>query len=364
MVKKRNKKSLFCYCHFGGELNVNEEKSVSYKGGSVDGVVVNEGTKYDAFVDMICEQLSITPTGKLFQYSVKFDRSCLLPLKDQNALDRLLQFNDDAGYVYVVEAKEAANPVVATTRSSGTKRQLVADVNADIDYADRDVVGFSNTDNDNDSSADQCANGDEPQLEGCSSTEKSPLMYDDCEKQLTGLGQIFHNAKDFRLAVYKYSVVKRFKYKYVKNSTKVIRVRCGANTCPWRVAATCIGNSGLLRVNKFIEKHDHEGLDGDFSQLYNAKMVSQLLKEKLKSSQDDLSSEILKVNRDDLSSQISNDIFRDISVQLTYSQSYQLKKRLKVAIHGKTGRYIQVNSLDVSIFNAFNAGDSCRMVID
>lgn len=115
MSKKRDKKSLFCFCHFGGNIVVNEDKSVSYKGGSVDGIVINEDTKYDAFVGLVCQQLSITPRGKSFQYSVKFDKSCLLPLKDQSGLNKLLEFNDGSGCVYITETKEVA-PLVVSTR--------------------------------------------------------------------------------------------------------------------------------------------------------------------------------------------------------------------------------------------------------
>lgn len=116
MVLQRVEKTLFCYCHVGGELVVKEDRSVSYKGGFVDGLVIDQDTSYEAFVGRICEQLCITPTGKLFQYSVKFDKSCLLPLKDQNGLNNLLYFNEGAGYVYVVETGEVANPALICKR--------------------------------------------------------------------------------------------------------------------------------------------------------------------------------------------------------------------------------------------------------
>ena len=95
---------------------VKKDRSVLYKGGLVDGLVIDQDTAYETFVGEICEQLCITPTGKLFQYSVKFDKSCLLPLKDQNGLNNLLHFNEGAGYVYVVEAIEAANPALISNR--------------------------------------------------------------------------------------------------------------------------------------------------------------------------------------------------------------------------------------------------------
>ena len=116
MVLQRVEKTLFCYCHFGGELVVKKDRSVLYKGGLVDDLVIDQDTAYETFVGEICEQLCITPMGKLFQYSVKFDKSCLLPLKDQNGLNNLLHFNEGAGYVYVVEAVEAANPALISNR--------------------------------------------------------------------------------------------------------------------------------------------------------------------------------------------------------------------------------------------------------
>ncbi|KAK6942930.1 hypothetical protein RJ641_028307 [Dillenia turbinata] len=120
-------KTLFCYCHVGGELIINADKSVSCKGGMVDGVVINQDTTFDAFLIAVCERLNITQPGRTFQYSLKFDKSCLLPLKDQTALDNLLNFNDDVGHVYISEDRSTAQVVVGSVRCSISENESAAD---------------------------------------------------------------------------------------------------------------------------------------------------------------------------------------------------------------------------------------------
>nr|POF24560.1 hypothetical protein CFP56_76986 [Quercus suber] len=168
MVLQRVEKTLFCYCHFGGELVVKKDRSVLYKGGLVDGLVIDQDTAYETFVGEICEQLCITPTGKLFQYSVKFDKSCLLPLKDQNGLNNLLYFNEGVGYVYVVEAAEVANPTLISNRSSNKESPLTSDQDTEVEYADRDPVRYSNTESQDQHDEAEYADRD---LAGCSDTE-------------------------------------------------------------------------------------------------------------------------------------------------------------------------------------------------
>ncbi|KAI4357681.1 hypothetical protein L6164_001615 [Bauhinia variegata] len=334
MPKKREKKSLFCFCHFGGNIVVNEDKSVSYKGGSIDGIVINEETTYDAFISMICEQLSLTPSGKSFRYSVKFDKSCLLPLKDQNGLDKFLQFNDGSGCVYVSETREIAlEPHVAgNTRSSDKESHSAANRHAEVVCADRDLVGCSNTLNDSSAEYDngedgevECAgreNQDQALHEGCASSEKISTIYADYANEITK-DQIFNSADDLRLALYKYSLAKRFKYKYSRNALDRIKVTCMADKCPWKLTARSVGDSGLYRVHAFVEEHDHEGLRDYYSEpFYKAKWLMKLAKEKVKGSPDCLSTKNCK------------DFLSHLTLEVNSRQTFRFKEQLKLAING------------------------------
>lgn len=95
---------------------MNADKTVTYEGGRIDGIVIDDDTNYEAFIDIICDRLHILRGGNTFKYSVKFDRSRLLPLEDQTGLDNLLQFNDGAGYVYVDLVGLSPNVAATATR--------------------------------------------------------------------------------------------------------------------------------------------------------------------------------------------------------------------------------------------------------
>lgn len=234
-------------------------------------------------------------------------------------------------------------------RSSNTQSHSTANKHAEIGCADRDLVGCSNTQND--SSADQFANnGDQVDVE-CADrdlvrysnsendsggdeyairnqplsafSEKSPFMHSEYEKELSA-DQIFNNAEDFRLALYKYSLAKRFKYRFSRNASKRLKVKCLADKCPWELTAFSIGDNGLIRVHTFIEEHDHEGLDEYYSQpLYKSKWVTKLVKDKVKGSPDRLSTKRC------------NELLGDLPFTVGSRQTFRLRERLKLAINGK-----------------------------
>ncbi|XP_070016651.1 uncharacterized protein [Nicotiana sylvestris] len=66
-------KTLLCYCHWGRKNKVLRNGSILYMGGITDQIIMK---------------------------TVKFDRSELIRLRDQEGVDTLLQFNDDFAHVY------------------------------------------------------------------------------------------------------------------------------------------------------------------------------------------------------------------------------------------------------------------------
>ncbi|KAK6942929.1 MULE transposase domain [Dillenia turbinata] len=309
-------KTLFCYCHVGGELIVNSEGSVSYKGGTVDGLVIDQDTTYDSFITAVCEQLNITPTGRIFQYSVKYDKSRLMPLKNQNAINNLLNFNDDVGHVYVTEAKEVANVAVASARCS-SQNESTADQCVQAEHAVETV--------------DQCVEAEHESetmflTDGSACSPRLALSSKEWDEEIMGAGQKFDSAEAFRMALCKYAFAKRFNYKFVRNHHTQMSVVCAVDGCCWKLTAYSSGKgSSSLTIRKFVDSHNHPKQDeSNFKSTMKPKFILELVGEKITSSPNYLPREICK------------DIESAFDVKLSYQQSWRTKEKARLAIFGKT----------------------------
>ncbi|XP_006347863.1 uncharacterized protein [Solanum tuberosum] len=108
MIGAENK-TLLCFCHWGRKNKVLPDGSISYGGGITDQVIVKTGIKYNDFVNAVFDRLGIDPSGRILHFTVKFDRSDLVRLRDQKGIDTLLQFNDGFAHVYVSSLEEEPN---------------------------------------------------------------------------------------------------------------------------------------------------------------------------------------------------------------------------------------------------------------
>ncbi|KAJ8529443.1 hypothetical protein K7X08_036278 [Anisodus acutangulus] len=93
-------KTLFCFCHWGRKNKVLPDGSTSYVGGITRQVIAKTGIKYNDFVNAVFDRLCIDPSDKILHFTVKFDRSQLIQLSDQEDVNTLLIFNDDFAHVY------------------------------------------------------------------------------------------------------------------------------------------------------------------------------------------------------------------------------------------------------------------------
>ncbi|KAL6331711.1 hypothetical protein AAG906_016707 [Vitis piasezkii] len=57
--------------------------------------------------------------------------------------------------------------------------------------------------------------------------------------------------------IYVLKRTQEFQYKFKKNSPKRISVCCLVDGCPWRITANSVGTTKILKVNIFIDVHNH-----------------------------------------------------------------------------------------------------------
>ncbi|XP_059278585.1 uncharacterized protein LOC132032838 isoform X2 [Lycium ferocissimum] len=119
-------KRLFCFCHWGGKSKVLPDGSTSYVGGITDQIIVKTGIKYNDFVNAVFDRLGIDPSDKVLQFTLKFDKTQLIRLRDQEGVDTLLQFNDGFAHVYASSSEKEPNSAVAPNRVSTTEVEAVS----------------------------------------------------------------------------------------------------------------------------------------------------------------------------------------------------------------------------------------------
>ncbi|XP_019068842.1 uncharacterized protein [Solanum lycopersicum] len=114
-------KTLFCFCHWGKRNKVLPDGSISYEGGITDQVIAKTGVKYDDFVIAVFDRLGIDASDKMLFFTVKFDRSELIQLRDQAGIDTMLHFNDSYVHIYAssLEKEPDSRPPSGGTKNIG-----------------------------------------------------------------------------------------------------------------------------------------------------------------------------------------------------------------------------------------------------
>ncbi|XP_059311097.1 uncharacterized protein LOC132062567 [Lycium ferocissimum] len=124
-------KTLFCFCHWGWKNKVLPDGSTLYVEGITRQVIAETGIKYNDFVNAVFDRLCIDPSDKILHFTVKFDRSQLIELRDQEDVNTLLQYNDGFAHVY---ASSLEKEPYSTLPSVDTKKfELTVDSDSELD---------------------------------------------------------------------------------------------------------------------------------------------------------------------------------------------------------------------------------------
>lgn len=299
-------KTLFCFCHWGGENVIRKDGSITYVGGITDQIMVKSGITYDAFAKAVFNRLRIEPSSKVLHFTVKFNKTQLIRLTDQDGVNNLIQFNDDFAHVYVEEAV-VATPIVGSIRGS------TADVQAIHAHSGEGHVG-------GDHSASVTSHSD-----------STPLASALSDETILEEGQAFENAEVFRQAIFRYAIAKKFTYKYLNNSPKYMKIQCAVDGCPWKLTAGREGSSNLVSVKTFIDNHSHSAMDQiKCKPKLMAKLMGNIIQEKIMDSPTYLPQELY------------DDSLKNLAITLTKNQALAIKKKAKEVIHGKLENYFKV----------------------
>ena len=142
------------------------------------------------------------------------------------------------------------------------------------------------------------------------------------QNTITGVGQRFNSVHEFRESLRKYAIAHQFAFRYKKNDSHRVTVKCKAEGCPWRIHASRLSTTQLICIKKMNPTHTCEGAAGTTGHQATRSWVASIIKEKL------------KVFPNYKPKDIVNDIKQEYGIQLNYFQAWRGKEIAKEQLQG------------------------------
>lgn len=142
------------------------------------------------------------------------------------------------------------------------------------------------------------------------------------QSAITGEGQRFNSVGEFRETLRKYAIAHQFAFRYKKNDSHRVTVKCKAEGCPWRIHASKLATTQLICIKKMNPTHTCEGTASRTGHQATRSWVASIIKEKL----------LMFPNYKP--KDIVNDIKQEFGIQLNYFQAWRGKEIAKEQLQG------------------------------
>lgn len=313
-------------CRSGGEFVTNKDDGLlSYSGsGDAFAIDIDHNTSMTDFKTELAEYFGFgVETMTTLKYFLPGNKKTLITISKDKDFMRMVKFSADAGTVEVFVMPQEAGVVnlsnMPASRSSRTTASEgvvpVITATGEDDVVDEDMT--------NDFQID-LAMPDESPLP-CNFVlldQKHHTAIQQWENVITGVDQRFNSFIEFRDALHKYSVAHGFAYKYKKNDSHRVSVKCKAQGCPWRITAARLSTTQLICIKKMNPRHTCERAVIKPGYRATRGWVRTILKEKLKAFPDYKPKDI------------AEDIKREYGIQLNYSQAWRAKEVAREQLQG------------------------------
>lgn len=308
-------KKIIAICQSGGEFATNKEDgSLYYTGGEAYALDLDQHTLLKDFKHELSETFQCSVDGMTIKYFLPGNKKTLITISKDKDLKRMVNFFKDSDQVEVfIIAEEAGARNVSNMPASRSSRTTVSEAvvppggSQDLIHAHDHPIDM-----------------EEP-------IDTSPLdVYDEkhrraaiqWENTITGVDQRFNSFPEFREALHKYSIAHGFTYKYKKNDSHRVTVKCKSEGCPWRIYASRLATTQLICIKKMNAKHTCEGTSVKAGYRATRGWVGNIIKEKL------------KVSPNYKPKDIAVDIKREYGIQLNYSQAWRAKEIAREQLQG------------------------------
>lgn len=142
------------------------------------------------------------------------------------------------------------------------------------------------------------------------------------KNNITGVGQRFNSVHEFREALQKYAIAHQFAFKYKKNDSHRVTVKCKADGCLWRIHASRLSTTQLICIKKMNRIHTCERSVVTTGYKATRSWVASIIKERLKFFPNYKPKDIV------------NDIKQEYGIQLNYFQAWRGKEIAKEQLQG------------------------------
>lgn len=314
-------KKIIAICQSGGDFVTNKDGSLSYTGGDAYAIDIDQHTQLNAFKAELAEMFSCSIDTISIKYFLPGNKKTLITVSKDKDFDRMVNFSGDAGNVEIfVMSEEAAArnvsnmPVSRSSRTTVSEAAVppVAPVDAVIDMPN--VIDRVNMDIPNETPLSWMS----PDM----NEDRHHKAAQQWENTITGVDQRFNSFSEFREALHKYSIAHGFAYRYKKNDSHRVTVKCKSQGCPWRIYASRLSTTQLICIKRMSTRHTCEGVTVKAGYRATRGWVGSIIKEKL------------KVSPNYKPKDIADDIKREYGIQLNYSQAWRAKEIAREQLQG------------------------------
>ncbi|XP_028779486.1 uncharacterized protein LOC114735880 isoform X2 [Neltuma alba] len=323
-------KKIIAICQSGGEFETEKDGSLSYRGGDAHAIDVDDQTKFSEFKEEVAEMFNFSANSMSIKYFLPGNNKTLITISNDKDLNRMVKFHGESSSVEIyIFIEDAISPDISNMPASRSSRTTLSETVVPID-APLDAVGGVMDDttqtvipHDGALEVVDDANQVAQNLANViSNDDKHAKGAQQWQNAITGVGQRFSSVHEFRESLRKYAIAHQFAFRYKKNDSHRVTVRCKAEGCPWRIHASRLSTTQLICIKKMNPAHICEGAVATTGHQATRSWVASIIKEKL------------KVCPNYKPKDIVSDIKQEYGIQLNYFQAWRGKEIAKEQLQG------------------------------
>ncbi|KAE8684244.1 Detected protein of confused Function [Hibiscus syriacus] len=215
-------KRVIAVCQSGGEFETDDSGELLYKGGDAHAIDVDDQTKFEDFKTEIGEMFNLSMNTMSIKYFLPGNKKTLITVSNEKDLKRMIKFHGNSATVDVfimMEEENVAHDVSNMPAKAPVDPPLAAPL---------DIVDAHN--NHIDAPIETAT-----EISSILTLAKSTQQW---QNTITGVGQRFTGVQEFRETIRKYAIAHQFAFRYYKNDSNRVTVKCKVEGCPWRIHAS------------------------------------------------------------------------------------------------------------------------------
>ncbi|XP_042988044.1 uncharacterized protein LOC122315859 [Carya illinoinensis] len=333
-------KKIIAICQSGGEFETDRDGSLSYRAGDAHAIDIDDQMKFSEFKIEVAEMFNCSIDAMSIKYFLPGNKKTLITVSNDKDLKRMVKFHGDSvtADVYVIMEDFVAPDVsnLPASRSSRTTlSETVLAVDAPLAVVDDIAEDTTQPEIPLDAPLDVVDDTNHVDTHIDMPTEISPIFSivvsneekhakgaQQWQNTITGVGQRFSSVHEFRESLRKYAIAHQFAFRYKKNDSHRVTVKCKAEGCPWRIHASRLSTTQLICIKKMNAVHTCEGAVATTGHQATRSWVASIIKERL------------KVYPNYKPKDIVNDIKQEYGIQLNYFQAWRGKEIAKEQLQG------------------------------